>query len=136
MEDQLFIVRVVKQSNEEVVLEYKNIKYNEKNKVAIITLDRPDFLNALCNELIEEVGHALDSITLNDNIHVVILKGSSKAFAAGADISQMKRDGYMIKSSKVPMARILKRMNEHCTVIPPKELPVRDILVSEYWISK
>jgi|TARA_B100000242_G_C43016692_1_gene472791 hypothetical protein len=53
-----------------------------------------------------------------------------------ADISQMKRDGYMIKSTKVPMARILKRMNEHCTVIPPKELPVRDILVSEYWISK
>ena len=46
----------------------------------------------------------------------------------------MKRDGYMIKSTKVPMARILKRMNEHCTVIPPKELPVRDILVSEYWI--
>ena len=30
-----------------------------------------------------------------------------------ADISQMKRDGYMIKSTKVPMARILKRMNEH-----------------------
>ena len=53
-----------------------------------------------------------------------------------ADISQMKRDGYMIKSTKVPMARILKRMNEHGTVIPPKELPVRDILVSEYWISK
>ena len=53
-----------------------------------------------------------------------------------ADISQLKRQGYMIKSKKVPMARILKRMNDYCTVIPPKQLPVRDIMVSEYWISK
>ena len=35
-----------------------------------------------------------------------------------ADISQLKRQGYMIKSKKVPMARILKRMNDYCTVIP------------------
>ena len=53
-----------------------------------------------------------------------------------ADISQLKRQGYMIKSKKVPMARILKRMNDYCTVIPPKQLPVRDIMVREYWISK
>ena len=53
-----------------------------------------------------------------------------------ADISQLKRQGYMIKTKKVPMARILKRMNDYCTVIPPKQLPVRDIMVSEYWISK
>ena len=73
-----------------MIMEYKNIKYSEKNKVATITLDRPNFLNALCNEMMEEVGHALDYITLNNNIHVAVLKGSEKAFAAGADISQMK----------------------------------------------
>lgn len=71
-------------------MNYKNIKYSENNKVATITLNRPDFLNALCNELMMEVGNALDSVTLNNNIHVVILKGNEKAFAAGADISQMK----------------------------------------------
>ena len=43
----------------------------------------------------------------------------------------MKRDGYMIKSQKFQW-HAFQRMNEHCTVIPPKELPVRDILVSEY----
>ena len=37
------------------------------------------------------------------------------------DLTRMKRDGYMIKSQKVPMARVMKRMNEHCVVIPPKE---------------
>ncbi len=52
------------------------------------------------------------------------------------DLTRMKRDGHMIKSQKVPMARVMKRMNEHCVVIPPKELPIRDIMVSEYWISK
>ena len=52
------------------------------------------------------------------------------------DLTRMKRDGHMIKSTKVPMARVIKRMNEHCVVSPPKELPIRDIMVSEYWISQ
>jgi enoyl-CoA hydratase len=90
VEDQLFFVKVVNQLIEEVILDYKNIIYSENNKVAIITLNRPNSLNALCNELMEEVGNALDLISLNNNIHVVILKGSEKAFAAGADIRQMK----------------------------------------------
>ena len=90
MEDQHFFVKVVNQLIEEVILDYKNIKYIENNKVATITLNRPNSLNALSNELIEEVGNALDLISLNNNIHVVILKGSEKAFAAGADIRQMK----------------------------------------------
>ena len=90
MEDQRFFVKVVNLFIEEVILDYKNIKYSENNKVATITLNRPNSLNALCNELMEEVGNALDLISLNNNIHVVILKGSEKAFAAGADIRQMK----------------------------------------------
>lgn len=90
MEDQRFFVKVVNRLIEEVILDYKNIKYSENNKVATITLNRPNSLNALCNELMEEVGNALDLISLNSNIHVVILKGSEKVFAAGADIRQMK----------------------------------------------
>ena len=90
MEDQHFFVKVVNRLIEEIILDYKNIKYSENNKVATITLNRPNSLNALCNELMEEVGNALDLISSNNNIHVVILKGSEKAFAAGADIKQMK----------------------------------------------
>ena len=73
MEDQRFFVKVVNLLIEEVILVYKNIKYSENNKVATITLNRPNSLNALCNELMEEVGNALDLISLNNNIHVVIL---------------------------------------------------------------
>ena len=90
MEDQRFIAKTVNRLIEEVILDYKNIKYSENNKVATITLNRPNSLNALCNELMEEVGNTLDLISSNNNIHVVILKGSEKAFAAGADIKQMK----------------------------------------------
>ena len=90
MVDQLFFVKVVNRLIEEVILDYKNIKYSESKKVATITLNRPNSLNALCNELMEEVGNVLDLISSNNNIHVVILKGSEKAFAAGADIKQMK----------------------------------------------
>ena len=71
-------------------MNYKNIKYTEQNKVATIQLHRPKFLNALCDELIEELSNALDYANSNNDIHVVILKGSEKAFAAGADISEMK----------------------------------------------
>jgi|TARA_B110000285_G_C14535976_1_gene342832 hypothetical protein len=53
-----------------------------------------------------------------------------------AFLTIIKRDGNIIKSTKVPMARVIKRMNEHCVVTPPKELPIREIMVSEYWISK
>tara|TARA_B100000035_G_C20872031_1_gene496631 strand:+ start:62 stop:346 length:285 start_codon:yes stop_codon:yes gene_type:complete len=51
------------------------------------------------------------------------------------DLTRMKRDGYLIKSQRVPMAKVIKRLNEFCIVKPPQELPVREILVSEYWIS-
>ncbi len=52
------------------------------------------------------------------------------------DLTRMKREGYLIKSQKVPMAKIIKRINEFCIVKPPEELPIREILVSEYWISR
>lgn len=71
-------------------MEFKNITYFEKDKVAIITLNRTKYLNALCNDLIAEINFVLDKVNQDDNIHVVILKGSEKAFAAGADISEMK----------------------------------------------
>lgn len=52
------------------------------------------------------------------------------------DLTRMKRDGNIIKSQRVPMAKIIRRVNEYCQLVVPKELPIRDILVSEYWISR
>ena len=74
---------------------YENILVETKGGVGIITQDRPDALNALNAALIEDLGQALDGFEADDNIGCIILTGSSKAFAAGADISEMAPKSYM-----------------------------------------
>jgi enoyl-CoA hydratase len=68
---------------------YKNIKIKIIDKVILITLNRPEVLNALSSDLIVDLNHALNIAENNKNISVIVVTGSSKAFAAGADIKEM-----------------------------------------------
>ena len=61
----------------------------EGDKVAIITLNRPKQLNALNDQLMDELGHALKGFDMNAAIGCMVITGSEKAFAAGADIGAM-----------------------------------------------
>jgi len=61
-----------------------------RGKVGIITLNRPKAMNALNGQLITEMNAALDRFDADSNIGCIILTGSEKAFAAGADIREMK----------------------------------------------
>ena len=70
--------------------EYENILVERRGPVALITLNRPKALNALCNRLTEELTAALDATESDDGIAAVVLTGSAKAFAAGADIKEMQ----------------------------------------------
>ena len=70
-------------------MKYENIIIKRIKKVVIIELNRPQFLNALCDKLISELNQALNEIEKDDTVSVVVLTGSEKAFAAGADISEM-----------------------------------------------
>ena len=74
---------------------YKNIEIEFIGKVGLVRLNRPKALNALCDELISELGHALDDFEKNDEVRCVVLTGSEKAFAAGADIKEMAPKTYM-----------------------------------------
>ena len=74
---------------------YNNIVTDTKGAVGIIRLDRPKALNALCAELLEELADALDKFEADENIGAVVLTGSEKAFAAGADILEMQPKTYM-----------------------------------------
>ena len=56
-------------------------------RIAVITLNRPDKLNALTDQLMLELGDALDKANEDNSIHVVILKGAGRAFSAGYDLS-------------------------------------------------
>ena len=74
---------------------YKNIEIEFIGKVGLVRLNRPKALNAPCDELISELGHALDDFEKNDEVRCVVLTGSEKAFAAGADIKEMAPKTYM-----------------------------------------
>jgi len=76
------------------VTAYQNIKTETKDRVGIIRLDRPKALNALCADLVRELGQALDACEADPGIGCMVLTGSDKAFAAGADIKEMKDQTY------------------------------------------
>ena len=69
---------------------YENIIAETRGAVGHITLNRPQALNALCIALIEELSAALDDFEADDAIGCVVITGSEKAFAAGADIKEME----------------------------------------------
>ena len=73
---------------------YKNIKIKVIEKVILITLNRPEALNALSSNLIDDLNHALSVAEKDKNISVIVLTGSSKAFAAGADIKEMSSKSF------------------------------------------
>ena len=74
---------------------YENILVETHGKVGVITLNRPKALNALNDALMDELVLALDAYEADENIGCIVLTGSDKAFAAGADIAAMKDWGYM-----------------------------------------
>lgn len=74
---------------------YENIIVETRNHAGLITLNRPKALNALNAELIDELGHAIDVFEEDDKIGAMVITGSQKAFAAGADIKQMQAKNFV-----------------------------------------
>ncbi len=74
---------------------YENIEVETHGKVGLIRLNRPQALNALSLPLIHELNTALDAFEADSNIGALILTGSAKAFAAGADIKEMASKGFV-----------------------------------------
>ena len=74
---------------------YQNIIVETRGKVGLITLNRPKALNALSEELMQELASAVDAFEGDDEIGCVVITGSEKAFAAGADIKGMQDKSYM-----------------------------------------
>ena len=76
-------------------MEYENILVETRGRVGLVTLNRPKALNALNDALMDELGTALKAFEADDGIGAIVLTGSEKAFAAGADIGMMSKYSYM-----------------------------------------
>uniref|UniRef100_UPI0031DAC5B2 enoyl-CoA hydratase-related protein n=1 Tax=Herbaspirillum seropedicae TaxID=964 RepID=UPI0031DAC5B2 len=76
-------------------MSYENIQVETHEKVGLIRLHRPKALNALSDDLMTELGEALLAFDAQEEIGCIIITGSEKAFAAGADISAMAGYDYM-----------------------------------------
>ena len=76
-------------------MKYDMIEVTQEGAVKTIRLDRPKALNALCTPMMKEIAHALSTAQDDSSIGCVILTGSEKAFAAGADIKEMQDNNYI-----------------------------------------
>ncbi|WKD30923.1 enoyl-CoA hydratase [Streptomyces xanthophaeus] len=74
---------------------YETILLERKGRVAVLTLHRPEALNALNLQVMTEVVAAAEELDRDPEVGCIVLTGSAKAFAAGADIKEMRPRGYM-----------------------------------------
>jgi enoyl-CoA hydratase len=68
------------------VSEYSSLLYAVADRVATITLNRPDRLNAISAEMPREIRHAVERATADDDVHVIVLQGAGKGFCGGYDL--------------------------------------------------
>jgi len=85
-------------------LSYQNILATKDNNIGVVQLNRPSVLNAINFELLSELVNALEELDNDAAVNVIILTGSERAFAAGADLAEM--------SQKTPVDLILGRRFE------------------------
>jgi enoyl-CoA hydratase len=76
-------------------MNYQYIQLETRARVALITLNRPAKYNALCDGMMDELTQALNQLEADEGIGCILLTGSAKAFAAGADIDQLQSQSYM-----------------------------------------
>lgn len=74
---------------------FQTILVDTKGHVGVITLNRPKALNALNSEIIAEIAQALDGFEADEAVGCIVITGSEKAFAAGADIKEMQSKTFM-----------------------------------------
>lgn len=76
----------------------KYIKFQQDGHVGIVTINRPEALNALSTELMSEIGEMFAMLDKNDDVYVIVVTGEGRAFVAGADIAEMS--GYGVVEGK------------------------------------
>lgn len=93
-------------------MQYKTILVEKRDGIAIITLNRPEKLNAVSVEMRLEVLDALDELEVDEGIRVVIVTGAGRAFCAGADISRFGEDSIELRRQQARTKDMVRRIYE------------------------
>ena len=73
-------------------MSYETIIYGKNNRVAKITLNRPEALNSQTRQMVSEIGDALDDAERDENIRAIIITGRGRAFCTGMDLKWAKEE--------------------------------------------
>ncbi len=96
-------------------MKYETLLFEITNGVALITINRPDKLNALNDQVVDELGHATGRIATEDPIKGAILTGAGpKAFVAGADIADLAKQGPFDGKARALRGQAVLRRLETC----------------------
>jgi enoyl-CoA hydratase len=93
---------------------FKFLTLEVADRVATLTVNRPDKLNALNDKTIAELGQAIDQIRLDDSIAGVLLTGAGRAFVAGADISELSSQTPVLAKARARAGQDVFRRIETC----------------------
>jgi enoyl-CoA hydratase len=105
-------LRAMSTSTEPLVLSSRS----PNNSVAILTLNRPKALNALSSPLFDQLNAELEKADEDDSVRAIVITGSEKAFAAGADIKEMKdKECEWVGNATAPMLPLLRTQSPKCT---------------------
>lgn len=85
----LFFFKFMNYNSKQAIMKYETLKPDISNGVVLLTISRPEAMNALNSQMFSEINQFLDDIENRDDIRAMILTGEGKAFVAGADISEM-----------------------------------------------
>jgi enoyl-CoA hydratase/carnithine racemase len=77
-------------------MDFRTILYEVADRIATITFNRPDQLNALSPEMVRELGRAYAAAEADDDVWITIVTGNGRAFCAGADVSEIPDDGRVV----------------------------------------
>lgn len=84
---------ICKSCQKEGTMEYKEIMYSVEGQVAVITLNRPEAMNALTHLIHVELHQAINEANKDDNIRVIVITGAGRGFCSGDDVKVIFRSG-------------------------------------------
>lgn len=71
-------------------MDFNHLLFERKGNIGILSINRPEALNALNSNVLKELDEAIDMIEVDEKVHILIITGEGRAFVAGADIGEMK----------------------------------------------